>query len=371
MKICLCMIVKDEEKYLKIALTSALKLADIAVVVDTGSTDKTMDILKEFGERVEIRHFQWINDFSAARNYSLAGINADWILVMDADQRLICDAKEVRAKLAHSTAEGYDIVEESHMGGGAKAKTMAYVKLFRNKGYQYQRAVHEQLKIDQSKIESLKESTCKIIHYGYLEQNMKEKNKAKRNLDILLMELQKNPQDDFLYFHIGATYGAMEEYKRSQEYYFKCLELKQESGFNNFHFNLIKRIALNYLMLEEFEECRAFIDKILANKKCEGFVDLFFIKGLCFKAQERYREASQVFSHCLKIGETGDFPTVYGRGSFLAKLELARIYVNTGEIALAASTYEEAMYDSHNQYKEGMEEYKNFLNENGLLRASQ
>ncbi|SFL45560.1 glycosyltransferase [Pelosinus propionicus] len=370
MKICLCMIVKDEEKYLKTALTSALKLADTAVVVDTGSNDKTMDILREFGERVEIRHFQWINDFSAARNYSLEGINADWILVMDADQRLICDAKAIREMLANSTAEGYDIVEESHMGGGAKSKTMAYVKLFRNKGYQYHRAVHEQLNINQSAVESLQESICKIIHYGYLEQNMKEKNKAKRNLDILLTELKKNPQDDFLYFHIGATYGAMEEYQRSLEYYFKCLELKQEIGFSNFHFNLIKRIALNYLMLEEFDECRRFIDKILTNKNCEEFVDLFFIKGLCFKAQKRHEEAVQIFSYCLKIGETGDFPTVYGRGSFLAKLELARIYANTGKVNLAASTYEEALQDSHNQYKEGMDEYKNFLSEKGLLCTS-
>lgn len=371
MKICLCMIVKNEEKYIKIAINSALKLVDMAVVVDTGSTDKTIDILKEFGERVEIRHFQWSNDFAAARNYSLEGIDADWILVIDGDERLICDAQKIREKLISSTVDGYDIVEESHMGGGAKGKAMAYVRLFRNKGYQYQRAIHEQLNINQSAVESLKESACKIIHYGYLEQNMKEKNKAKRNLDILLTELKKNPQDDFLYFHIGATYGAMEEYRLSQEYYFKCLELKQKIGFNNFHFNLIKRIALNYLMLEEFEECRAFIDKILTNKKCEGFVDLFFIKGLCFKAQKKYKEAEQVFSHCLKIGEAGDFPTVYGRGSFLAKLELARIYINTGEITLAASTYEEAIHDSHNQYKEGMDEYKNFLSENGVLRASQ
>jgi glycosyltransferase involved in cell wall biosynthesis len=358
------MIVKDEEKYLKIALTSALKLVDMAVVVDTGSTDKTMDILKGFGEQVEVRHFQWINDFAAARNYSLEGINADWILVMDADQRLICNSKEIREKLVHSTVDGYDIVEESHMGGGAKSKTMAYVKLFRNKGYQYQRAVHEQLNIDQSVVRSLEESNCKIIHYGYLEQNMKEKNKAKRNLDILLMELKKNPQDDFLYYHIGATYGAMENYKLSQEYYFKCLELKQEIGFNNFHFNLIKRIALNYLMLEEFEECRNFIDKILRNKECEGFVDLFFIKGLCFKKRKQYKEAEQAFNYCLEVGETGNFPTMYGRGSFLAKLELARIYRNAGEITLAKSTYEEAIYDPHNQYREGMGEYKDFLNEN-------
>lgn len=358
------MIVKNEEKYLKIALSSALKLVNMAVVVDTGSTDKTIDILKSFGEQVEIRHFQWINDFAAARNYSLEDINADWILVMDADQRLICDPEQIRAELDHSMADGYDIVEESHMGGGAKSKTMAYVKLFRNKGYQYQRAVHEQLNINQSTVKSLAEPICKIIHYGYLEQNMKEKNKAKRNLEILLSELKKNPQDDFTYFHLGATYGAMEEYKLSQEYYLKCLELKTGKSFQNFHFNLVKRIALNYLMLEDFKECQEFIDKVLKSKECQGFVDLFFIKGICLKKQEQYKEAEQMFNHCLEVGDTGNFPTVYGRGSFLAKLELARIYVETGDIALAASAYEEAVYHPHNQYKEGMDEYKKFLNEN-------
>lgn len=360
------MIVKDEEKYIKTALNSALKLVDIAVVVDTGSKDKTIDIIRTFGEKVEIRYYQWNNDFSAARNYSLEGIDADWILVMDADQRLVCDDKEIREILSHSTVEGYDIVEESHMGGGAKTKTMAYVKLFRNKGYQYQRAVHEQLNIDQSSIESLKESICKIIHYGYLEQNMADKNKVKRNLDILLTELSKNPNDDFLYYHIGATYGAMEEYKLSQKYYFKCLELKQEKGFNNFHFNLLKRVVLNYFMLEEFEECRNFIDKVLKNKECERFVDLHFIKGLCFERQKYYNQAEQVFNYCLEVGDTENFPTVYGRGSFLSKLELARLYIKTGKIALAASTYEESVFDSRNKYKEGMDEYKKFLSENKL-----
>ncbi|PDZ93885.1 glycosyl transferase, partial [Bacillus cereus] len=64
--ISLCMIVKDEEKYLPNCLQSVKELVDEIIIVDTGSTDKTEDIAKDFG--AQIYHFEWIQDFAAARN---------------------------------------------------------------------------------------------------------------------------------------------------------------------------------------------------------------------------------------------------------------------------------------------------------------
>ena len=63
------MIVKNEEKHLAYCLNSLTPVADEMIVVDTGSTDKTKEIAVAFGAR--IYDFEWINDFSAARNYSL------------------------------------------------------------------------------------------------------------------------------------------------------------------------------------------------------------------------------------------------------------------------------------------------------------
>ncbi len=342
-------------------LNSAFKLVDQAVVVDTGSTDKTIAILQTFGDRVAIKYFPWNQDFAAARNFSLEDIDSDWILILDADEKLVCDARKLRDKLAASRANGYDMVEEGHMGGGAKAKALTYARLFRNQGYRYQRAIHEQSNIDRSTVESLPESLGKIIHYGYLDQNMKEKDKLNRNLKILLAELNKNPQDAFLQYNVGATYTAKGDYERSFPYYFKCLELSQGKNLEVYHFHLFKKVALNYFLLDKFEECINFLDQISIHKGCAGFVDLPFIKGLCLKHLQRYDEAVRFFQQCLKMGDTSQFPTVCGRGSFLAKLELARIYQQIGPRDLAVRTYEEVVTDARNVHQEGLAEFQEYV----------
>ena len=80
----LCMIVKNEEKYLAKCLHSVRNIVDEIIVVDTGSTDKTKDIATVFGARVF--DFPWTGDFSEARNCSLKHAGGDWILVLDADE---------------------------------------------------------------------------------------------------------------------------------------------------------------------------------------------------------------------------------------------------------------------------------------------
>ena len=84
--IALCMIVKNEEKLLGKCLQSAKSLVDEIIVVDTGSTDRTMEIANEFGARV-YQH-AWQNSFSEARNHALNYVTSDWILQLDADEQL-------------------------------------------------------------------------------------------------------------------------------------------------------------------------------------------------------------------------------------------------------------------------------------------
>src|SRR3989344_5938628 len=82
--ISLCMITKDEEKYLEQCLSSVNSLVDEIIIVDTGSNDKTKEIAKKF--KAKVFDFKWIDDFSAARNESLKHATKDWILVIDADE---------------------------------------------------------------------------------------------------------------------------------------------------------------------------------------------------------------------------------------------------------------------------------------------
>ena len=85
-KISLCLIARDEEQLLTGALESVYGAVDEIIVVDTGSTDGTREIARNAGALV-IDHF-WQDDFSAARNEALAHATGDWVLVLDADERL-------------------------------------------------------------------------------------------------------------------------------------------------------------------------------------------------------------------------------------------------------------------------------------------
>src|SRR3990167_6711291 len=91
--ISLCMIVKNEERYLDQCLNSVKDLADEIIIVDTGSTDRTKEIAKKFNAK--IFDFKWTDDFSAARNESIKHATKDWILVLDADEVLDEEGKKM------------------------------------------------------------------------------------------------------------------------------------------------------------------------------------------------------------------------------------------------------------------------------------
>jgi glycosyltransferase involved in cell wall biosynthesis len=92
----LCMIVKNEEKFLPRCMESIKGLVDEIIIVDTGSTDSTIEIAKRYNAK--IYHHQWENSFSKARNYSLKYATCKWILILDADE-------EVGRKNAHKLKE--------------------------------------------------------------------------------------------------------------------------------------------------------------------------------------------------------------------------------------------------------------------------
>ncbi len=106
--ISLCMIVKNEEEVLARCLESVSGLADEIIIVDTGSTDGTVQIARQYTEKVY--HFAWIDDFSAARNYAFSLAQKDYILWLDADDIIKEKDKSAFLGLKTSMPEGTDIV---------------------------------------------------------------------------------------------------------------------------------------------------------------------------------------------------------------------------------------------------------------------
>jgi tetratricopeptide (TPR) repeat protein len=108
------MIVKNEQRWLEDCLNSVKDLVDEMIIVDTGSRDKTIEIAQRFGAK--LFHHSWSGDFSEPRNYSLGYATGDWILVLDADEKLAqSDAKVIRHLMASTKVDGFLLAQRSYL----------------------------------------------------------------------------------------------------------------------------------------------------------------------------------------------------------------------------------------------------------------
>lgn len=146
--ISLCMIVKNEEQVLERCLASAAPLVDEIIIVDTGSTDRTREIALRFTDR--LLHFAWIDNFSAARNYSFDAATQDYILWLDADDVIAPDNQQKLLELKRTLSPDTDsvsmIYELSRDEYGNVAHSLRRNRLIkRSNRYSWQGAVHEVL----------------------------------------------------------------------------------------------------------------------------------------------------------------------------------------------------------------------------------
>ena len=197
--ISLVLIVKNEEENLPRCLESFKDIVQEIVVVDTGSVDRTVDIAKSFGARVE--YYEWNNDFAAARNESLKYATCDWILRTDADEYI---EEEEKPKLLHAVVSGLaDIYICPTLSGTADKDVIVgeNVRLIRNHlGVKYESPIHENVDLSAIKLGITQCSTnIKFLHSGYDDLNDEEwKQKLTRNAAICDQEIKKNPKNGFI-----------------------------------------------------------------------------------------------------------------------------------------------------------------------------
>ena len=135
-----CIIARNEEARISRCLDSAVAIADQVFLVDTGSTDATVKIAETYGVKVE--RFEWCDDFSAARNFSLQQATGDWILCMDADEFLLAEDRIKIFRTKRTKPEvGINLVIRNKFG---KQKLRRQIRMFPNQlGIRYQFPVHE------------------------------------------------------------------------------------------------------------------------------------------------------------------------------------------------------------------------------------
>ncbi len=212
------MIVKDEEENLPRLLSSIKGLSDEIIVVDTGSKDRTAEIAESFGASVHF--FEWCDDFSAARNESLKYASKDYVLWLDADDELPAEEhQKIRKQLRKHAGSAFLLRIRSADETGTLDSLQ--LRIFPNhRGAGFEGRVHEQVAMClEKKGVPLRECDAMIIHHGYTDGTL-GKEKIRRNLRLLELDLQENPKDITTLFFAAKAFDFLGEWDRG----LLCLE---------------------------------------------------------------------------------------------------------------------------------------------------
>lgn len=270
--ISLCMIVKNEEKYLAKCLMSVKPVVDQMVVVDTGSSDRTKDIARAFG--AEVYDFEWNDNFSDARNLSLSKANGDWIFILDADEtisaldyRLFSETVNKRS----STPSAYIINTRNYIHSpnidGWRANDGRYsseeagtgwnptpkVRLFPNDSrIRFENPVHELVEpsLRRVGIEIIK-SDIQVHHYGKLDIE-KVESKGKKYFALGEKKLETNDSDAKSLFELAVQAGEIKEFQKAIELWQKLLKLDNPAA-KGFHLIAYINMGNAYIGLGKLE----------------------------------------------------------------------------------------------------------------------
>jgi tetratricopeptide (TPR) repeat protein len=223
-----CLITKNEEAHLPRCLGSLAGLVDEIVVVDTGSTDGTREIAGEFG--AVIGHYDWTDDFSAARNESLALATGDWAFWIDADEEVAASSMEaihraiVRPHFGGFAIEIVNFTDDYSESAQYRHKP---VRLFQLRDdVRFTGRIHEQIlpALTAADLPWANLDGALIRHYGYRPSEMVAKGKIERTITMLRREVEENPGNSFQWFNLANAYTASESFAEVVEAAKACAE---------------------------------------------------------------------------------------------------------------------------------------------------
>ncbi|MFH1485420.1 MAG: tetratricopeptide repeat protein [Chloroflexota bacterium] len=299
-RLCVCMIVKNEEEHIGPCLESVKALVDEMVVVDTGSTDDTVAIAESHGAKVY--HFPWQNDFALARNESLKHATGDWILILDADERLDeANGEKLRQLVQDPEYKAYFLELRSKEGIRDTGTVLAhlYARLFRNReGVRFEGAIHEQVfpSLYRLGIE-VGYSDIAIEHLGYARDEVQMRAKGERNLAILQKQAEQFPNSSFVHFNLGKTYMVMEQHEDA----LRELRLALALPGPGYHIVANAHYSIGGILFEQgdidgaIEECRqalSYGDDVIGPR---------LLLGNAYFKQGKFAEAVAEFERALSI----------------------------------------------------------------------
>ena len=305
------MIVKNEEMWLEKCLSAIKPILDNVnselIITDTGSTDRTVEIAKKYTEKV--LHFDWIDDFSAARNYGLKKARGEWFMMLDADDIFrSCDniieffnsGEYKKYNAATYISRNIFKTENGDSYGDLLAPRMVKI----HPKTQYENVVHESLNTFQPPYKNIQDIAD---HYGYYYESEEDKiKKFKRNSELLLKRFKTEKETPILYVQLYEAFMAIKEYDIALDYLNSGIDLCRKK-------NSIVLVALYFHKVSYYQTEKKFEEAILAsdeyfkmNKAIRPYPlstdgEIYAIKAMCLYELGRYSDAVDTFKQFFEI----------------------------------------------------------------------
>jgi len=312
-----CMIVKNEEKNIETALRWAKNIAFEQIVVDTGSTDRTVELAEKMGATVY--NFEWIDDFSAAKNFAMNKAKGNWIAILDADEYMPEeDAKELVKILKviqgnRQYIKEYDSINCSWVqldDAGKAFSVITQQRIFQNRpDLRYEGTIHETIHI---KNKHYNAEHLKIMHTGYAQTVYNTTGKRERNIKLLKIELERDPTNPNTMLYLADSIkaaGTEEAREEAEKVYLQALasELPAKPEIKRLAYDfLIQRFSKNNEKTKEANElCTKALTELPDN------MDYYYYRaytnnklGDYSRAMEDLQKCEQLFMSAATIPET-------------------------------------------------------------------
>lgn len=340
--ISVCIIAKNEEKYIEECLHRLSFFDWEIIVVDTGSTDKTIEIARKYTPNVY--HFDWVNDFSAARNFSISLATNDYILVVDCDEYLESntDTYELLSKLPEQIQtnqigiiDRFSITADTSEGSLDDSHSLVHepiARFFHKKHVHYQGSIHEQLEAIHQEALTFVPISLSFNHVGYSTMDIK-KAKANRNIAMLEVELTRDNNNPYILFQLGQSYFGLNDYETALSYFERALELdvnEQEDYVQT--------------MVESYGYCLLYLKQYSRALELEGIYSVFskhadfvFLMGLVYMNNALFDRAIEEFLKATTIASY----SVDGVNSYKAFYNVGVIYECMGNKQQATHYYKQ------------------------------
>jgi len=351
-RLSLVMMVKDEAQKLGRCLDSVRSHVDEIVVVDTGSSDDTIEIARRFGARVV--ETPWTDDFSAPRNVGLEAATGDWVLVLDADEVLAPGQGErLRELLRDARVAGYQLLLQNEYGDGTKTMGVAILRLFRRlEGIEFTNRIHEQvlpsLLVAAGQLGlRLATSDLVVLHDGYVEERMRERGKNERNDRLFQLQLADAPDDVYSLYKYGDALRRMPGRRaQAREVLERAWHALREQpphlpGQLPYASEIAALLALECACDDDFARAKAILAQ--AFRAYMPTPNLHYVAAGIAARDGREREAIEHYRACLAYeGQVMVVPVQEGITSYVSLTGMAQCYLRLGDRQRAEEMLQQA-----------------------------